>query len=143
MNRAGGRGLKPHRAVLVPAHLPMKEQLDAVDESRVVVAVDGGALDLGLLARPATGFITIKRPADSEPPDGCLNCPTGGPDGQCCDWHLPLFAAASGWLAAESLAPGPGLAVDAAALQAALGRVEARLRALPEYAGWGEEAAWK
>ena len=94
-------------------HMPLKEQLDLFDSTRVIIAVDGGALDLSLLARPATGFVTIKRPHDSESPDGCLNCPTGGPDGPCCDWHLALFGAANGtWLGAESMNPGAGLSVD-------------------------------
>ena len=108
-------------------HMPLKEQLDLFDSTRVIIAVDGGALDLSLLARPATGFVTIKRPHDSESPDGCLNCPTGGPDGPCCDWHLALFGAANGtWLGAE-FEPGAGLSVDPIALKGAISRVRARL----------------
>ena len=58
------------------------------------------ALDLSLLARPATGFVVLKRPARMESPDGCLNCPTGGPDGPESDWHLALSArrTARGWV---------------------------------------------
>ena len=120
-------------------HMPLKEQLDLFDSTRVIIAVDGGALDLSLLARPATGFVTIKRPHDSESPDGCLNCPTGGPDGPCCDWHLALFGAANGtWLGAESLNPGAGLSVDPVALRGAISRVRARLSALPEFKGQGD-----
>ena len=101
----------------------------------MIIAVDGGALDLSLLARPATGFVTIKRPHDSESPDGCLNCPTGGPDGPCCDWHLALFGAANGtWLGAESLNPGAGLSVDPIALKGAISR-ELEVR---EFKGQGD-----
>ena len=120
-------------------HMPLKEQLDLFDSTRVIIAVDGGALDLSLLARPATGFVTIKRPHDSESPDGCLNCPTGGPDGPCCDWHLALFGAANGtWLGAESLNPGAGLSVDPIALKGAISRVNARLKELSEFKGQGD-----
>ena len=120
-------------------HMPLKEQLDLFDSTRVIIAVDGGALDLSLLARPATGFVTIKRPHDSESPDGCLNCPTGGPDGPCCDWHLALFGAANGtWLGAESLNPGNGLSVDPVALRGAISRVRARLADLSEFKGQGD-----
>jgi len=120
-------------------HMPLKEQLDLFDSSRVIIAVDGGALDLALLARPATGIITIKRPHDSESPNGCLNCPTGGPDGPCCDWHLALFGAANGtWLGAESLNPGPNLAVGAFELQGAIAQVTARVAALPGFKGQGD-----
>ena len=118
--------------VAVLDHRPLREQMDLVDSAAVVVAVDGGALDLALLARPRSGFVTIKRPHDSESPDGCRGCPTGGPEGQCCDWHLDLFRAANGtWLAAESLNPGPGLSVAVADLAAAVRRVAARLEGLP------------
>ena len=120
-------------------HMPLKEQLDLFDSTRVIIAVDGGALDLSLLARPATGFVTIKRPHDSESPDGCLNCPTGGPDGPCCDWHLALFGAANGtWLGAESLNPGAGLSVDPIALKGAISRVNTRLKELSEFKGQGD-----
>ena len=115
-------------------HMPIREQLQLFSDSRVIVAVDGGALDLALLARPATGFITIKRPNDRVTPAGCQGCHRGGPDGQCCDWHLDLFSAANGtWLAAESLNPGSGLTIEAADLRAAIDRVQAHLRTLPEY----------
>ncbi|KAK7237537.1 H3-K4 specific histone demethylase [Aureococcus anophagefferens] len=118
--------------VAVLDHRPLREQMDLVDSASVVVAVDGGALDLALLARPRSGFVTIKRPHDTESPDGCRGCPTGGPEGQCCDWHLDLFRAANGtWLAAESLNPGPGLSVAVADLAAAVRRVAARLEGLP------------
>ena len=128
--------------VFVLDHEPAAAQLALLDDARVVVAVDGGALDLALLARPASGYVTIKRPWDTESPDGCRGCPTGGPDGQCCDWHRELFAAANDtWLCAESIDPGPGLAVDAATLGAAIARVETRLAALADYRGGASSGA--
>ena len=46
----------------------------------------------------------------------------------------------SAWLGAESLNPGPHLAVEASKLQGAIARVAARVAALPGFKGQGESS---
>lgn len=110
--------------------LSPRDQIAAVDEVDLVVAVEGGALDLLLLAAPGVAAVVVGRHPALPWPEGCSGC-----DSETQFTHGPMLLAAAAWLPsarvpccadAADYAPDPAEVVQAA--RSVLARREANSR---------------
>lgn len=73
--QAGGDATRPWNvSILALDFMEPRAQLSAIDQADLIVAVEGGALDLLLLATPGLAAVVIGRNPELPWPEGCSGC---------------------------------------------------------------------